>query len=212
MTAVVMFCAVLVLGWFAIGSIWNVRKGTALMRWMRGGLPLVGERTTVRWLGTTSVDMVIQKASPPFEKASIVIFLEPRDVPWIWALSRRRGRLDTLIFRATLRKGPLADIEVLDRTSWSGRDAAKRMASERWSVREPAAQGGPAIFFKFDGSVALGEALLRLAQQAGMSVRRLSVRHGDPHLQLHVDLPALSTPAQEFFAALRAIGERAAPS
>ncbi len=212
MTAVLMLCAVLVLGWFAAGSVWNVRKGTAALRWMRGGLPLLGERTTVRWLGTTSVDLVIQKAGAPFEKASVVIFLEPRDVPWIWALTRRRGRRDTLIFRATLLTAPQADLEVLDRTSWSGRDAAKRMASERWSFHQVAGGDGRAVFYKFDGSIALGEALLELARQAGMNVRRLSLRHGDPHLQLHVDLPAASAPAQEFFAALRAIGERATPA
>ena len=38
---------------------------------------------------------------------------------------------------------------------------------------------------------------------------RLSVRRAEPHLQLHVDLPAESAPAAEFFAAVRTIGERA---
>jgi hypothetical protein len=48
--------------WFAAGSAWNVRMGKAAMRWMQDGLPRVGERTTVRWIGSISVEMVIQKA------------------------------------------------------------------------------------------------------------------------------------------------------
>src|ERR1035437_6499979 len=76
-----MVLVTIVMGWFAAGSIWNVRKGKAALRWMQGGLPLLGERTTVRWLGTTSVEMVIAKARKPFEQATLVIFLEPRHAP-----------------------------------------------------------------------------------------------------------------------------------
>jgi hypothetical protein len=42
-----------------------------------------------------------------------------------------------------------------------------------------------------------------------MTVRRLSVRRAEPHLQLHIDLPHESAPAADFFAAVRTIGERA---
>ncbi len=70
--------SVVVVGWFAAGTVFNIRKGTALMRWMQGGLPLLGERTTVRWLGSTAVEMVIRQAKAPFEQVTLVIFLEPR--------------------------------------------------------------------------------------------------------------------------------------
>ena len=60
----------LVMGWFAVGSIWNVRKGNAALRWMQGGLPRSDERTTVRWLGTTSVELGPAKAHGPFEESS----------------------------------------------------------------------------------------------------------------------------------------------
>ncbi len=210
MTATLTVLVILVMGWFGAGTIWNLRKGSATLRWMQGGLPLVGERTTLRWLGTTSVEMVIQKAKAPFEQVTVVIFMEPRDVPWIWALSRSRGRRDTLLVRARLRHAPQDELEALDRSSWSGRDALARMGSERWSVREPGASGQPALFYKLGGALAQGDALLGLASGAGMAVRRLSVRRSEPHLQLHVDLPAPSAPAGEFFRAILAIGERAA--
>jgi hypothetical protein len=209
MIAVLTVAVVLIMGWFAVGSIWNVRKGSATLRWFRDGLPLLGEKTTLRWLGTTSVELVLARAKPPFESITLVIFLEPRDVPWFWALSRRRGRRDTLIVRGKTRHAPPHDIEALDARSWSAREARRRMASEPWSPREPAAAGDLTVFTKADEALPFADALLELARGADFKVQRLSVRRGDPNLQLHVDLPAPPTPAARFFGALRAIGERA---
>ncbi|HEX7529106.1 MAG TPA: hypothetical protein VF425_08350 [Thermoanaerobaculia bacterium] len=204
-----MFLVALVMVWFAAGSIWNVRKGKSTLRWMQGGLHHLCERTTVRWLGTTAVELVLSKPKAPFEEATLVIFLEPRDVPWLWGFSRSRGRRDGLILRTRLRRAPHADLEALDRSSFAGRDALRRMASERWSVREPGASGALPAFYKVEGALPLADALLELAKGAGMTVRRLSVRRAEPHIQLHIDLPAESAPAAEFFAAVRTIGERA---
>lgn len=209
MTAVLVVVVALVMGWFAIGSIWNVRKGNAAMRWMQGGLRLVGERTTVRWIGTTSVELGIAKALRPFEQLKLVVFLEPRDVPWLWAFSRQRGRRDTLIVVAQLGREPRQELEALDPASWSGRDALRRMRSERWSVREPSSPEQLPIYYKYDAALPLGDELLDLIQGTGVTVRRLSLRRGEPHVQLHVDLPTPSTPAAEFFARLRAVAERA---
>ena len=99
MTLPITVLALALLAWFMAGTIWNVRRGRELMRWMQGGLPLLGQRTTVRWLGSTAVEMVIRQARPPFQEATVLIFLEPRDVPWMWALSRRRGRRDPVSLR-----------------------------------------------------------------------------------------------------------------
>ncbi|HTO88262.1 MAG TPA: hypothetical protein VMR54_12145 [Thermoanaerobaculia bacterium] len=212
MIAVLAVAVVLVMGWFAIGSIWNVRKGSATLRWFTEGLPLLGEKTTLRWLGTTSVELVLAKANPPFESVTLVVFLEPRDVPWIWALARRQGRRDTLIVRGKTRRPPPHDIEALDGRSWSAREARRRMASERWKAREPTAAGDLTVFTKVDEALPLADALLGLARDADIKVRRLSVRREDPNFQLHADLPAPPAPASRFFGALRALGERATQS
>lgn len=209
MTLAIAVLAVLVVVWFAAGTAWNVRKGSALMRWMQGGLPVLGERTTVRWLGSTAVEMVIQKARPPFEQVTLVIFLEPRDVPWMWALGRGTGRRDTLIIRGRLRRAPQADAEALDPASWSGRDALHGIASAEWSVRGPASPGGLSTWYKTPASLARADDLVELAGRAGLSVRRLSVRRTEPHLQLHVAPPGAGASASAFFEAVRALGERA---
>ncbi len=209
MTPVLTLVLLFVVGWFAAGTIWNVRKGSAAMRWMQGGLPLLGERTTVRWLGTTSVELGIAQAKAPFAQLAVVIFLEPRDVPWLWAMARHRGRRDTLIIRAHLRRAPEAELEALDRQSWSGRDALHQLPSEHWTERETGQPGATSLLVKRGGADARLEELLGIARGVGMEVRRLSIHRRPTHLQLHVDLPAATTDAAGFFRAVRGIGERA---
>jgi hypothetical protein len=210
MTELVAPLAILVLVWFAAGTIWNVRKGRALMRWMQGGLPLLGERTSVRWLGSTAVEMAIRDARPPFAHATVVIFLEARDVPWIWALSRRRGRRDTLIVRGALRSAPKGELDAIDPASWSGRDALRGLAASPWQVRDPSAAGELTVYHTSAKGLHRADTLTALARGAGLAVRRLAVRRTAPHFELHVGLPAAGTAAEEFFRAVRALAEHAA--
>jgi hypothetical protein len=222
MTELVGVAAVAIVAWFAAGTIWNVRKGSALLRWMqggadgalRGGLRSLGERTTVRWLGSTAVEMAIRDAKAPFTGVTLVIFLEARDLPWMWALGRSRGRRDTLIVRGVLRRAPSIEFEALDPTSWSGRDALPRVPRE-WPLREAAATrdlgglSGLVVHHASAEALARADQLLALAGRAGMAVKRLSLRRAEPNLQVHVDLPDGSQPAREFFEALHALAELA---
>jgi hypothetical protein len=205
MTELVGIVAVAVVAWFAAGTIWNVRAGRELLRWMHGGLPLLGERTSVRWLGSTAVELVISQGKAQFAKATVVIFLEPRDLPW-WPLARMRGRRDTLIIRGVLRRTPPFELEALDPASWSARDALPRVP-RNWL--QAAAPGGVVVHHA--GAAALGHAyaLLEIAQHAGMKVWRLSVRRTEPNFQLHVPLPDRGQSARDFFEAVHALAERA---
>ena len=207
MTELVGILAVAVVAWFAAGTIWNVRTGRELLRWMQGGLPLLGERTTVRWLGSTAVELVINQGKAQFAKVTMVIFLEPRDLPW-WPLSHLRGRRDTLIIRATLRRTPEIEFEALDPASWSGRDALPRVPP-KWLVRQPVSPGGVIVHYESAAGLTQAYALLALAQRAELAVRRLSLRCTEPNFQLHVSLPDRRQPARDFFEAVQAIAERA---
>jgi hypothetical protein len=208
MTELVGILAVAVVAWFAAGTIWNVRAGRETMRWMQGGaeggLRLLGERTTVRWLGSSVVELVINQGKAQFAKVTVVIFLEPRDLPW-WPLSRLRGRRDTLIIRGVLRRSPSFEVEALDPASWSARDALPRVPRD-WL--QAAAPGGVVVHHA--GAAALGHAwaLLEIAQRAGMKVWRLSVRCTEPNLQLHVPLPDRRQSARDFFEAVHALADR----
>jgi hypothetical protein len=208
MTELVAIVAILVVAWFAAGTIWNVRVGRELMRWMQGGLPLLGERTTVRWLGTSAVEMVIRDGRPPFASATLVIFLEARDTPWMWALGRSRGRRDTLIIRGVLRRPAKVEFEALDPASWSGRDALPRVPAN-WRVRQPEAPAGLVIHYETDAGLKESNELLAVAQRAKMEVRRLSLRRTEPNFQLHVQLPDGRQPARAFFETVHSLIERA---
>ena len=54
-----------VTGWFALGSAANVKRGNRALKWMQGGLKMLGDKATVRWIGTTAVDLGIAQAKAP---------------------------------------------------------------------------------------------------------------------------------------------------
>jgi hypothetical protein len=208
MTELIAIAAIAVVAWFSGGTIWNVREGRALMRWMQDGLPSLGERTTLRWLGSTAVEMQIRNANVPFASATIVIFLEPRDLPWMWAIGRSRGRRDTLIIRGALRRKPSFEFEALDPVSWSGRDARSRVPRE-WPLR-PASTGDGVVVHHADApALARADAMLAQAKRARVVVRRLSVRRNEPNFQVHLAFPDRRQRAREFFEGIVALAELA---
>ena len=209
MNALIGICAVAVVAWFALGSIRNVSRGRALMRWMQGGLPLFGERAAVRWLGSTAVELVIREAKAPFAAVTLVLFFEARDLPWMWALGRLRGRRDTLIVRGDLRDAPTIDFEALDTASWSGREACRRIPAN-WLQHPAGAHDAMIVRLADAAALSRASALVSMAQRGARKVFRLSVRKVAPNFQLHVALPDVGQSACEFFGALEAVAECAA--
>jgi hypothetical protein len=137
----------------------------------------------------------------------LVTFLEPRDMPWMWALARSRGRHDTLIIRGVLRRTPGIELEVLDPASWSGREAHSRVPPD-WQRAQ--AGGGLVVHYATDAALARASALLKQAQDAGLGVTRLSVRRTEPNVQVHVAIPDQKRQrARGFFEAIRSLAERA---
>jgi len=207
MTELVAVAAVVLVAWFAAGTIWNVRLGSEVMRWMQGGaeggLRAFGDRTTVRWLGSSAVELVIDQGKAPFAEVTVVVFLEPRDLPW-WPLSRARGRRDALILRGALRRAPRLELEIVDPASWSGREALSRIPRD-WQIQD----GRLRIHHESAAALELAGALLALAERAGFAVQRLCVRRAEPNFQLHVALPERHAPAHKFFDAVQAMAELA---
>ncbi len=107
---VLIIAVAVVMGWFGFGVITNIRRGNRVLKWMQLGLPAMGEKTTLRWLGSSAVHLVIAKAKPPFRRFELVLLLEPRDVPWLWIWTHARGRRDMLILRGLLMSAPRLEI------------------------------------------------------------------------------------------------------
>ena len=50
------------LGAFWLGTRTNVRAGERAMKWLREGLPVLGEKTTMNWIGSAALVLKIAKA------------------------------------------------------------------------------------------------------------------------------------------------------
>jgi hypothetical protein len=178
--------------WFALGTQRNIRKGNELLRWLQTGLPMLGRRTTLRWLGSSAVELGIAEAEAPFRDATVVVVLEPRDVSLLWAYARSRGRRDFLIVRANLRRAPRFSMDVGDPRGWTGRPdmAEEGVRTISWA----------------DGCIALAgagadEAAVRSTWdqlgRASEGVWRLTVQPVVPHLEVHLRPPAIGEVASD---------------
>lgn len=195
-SSLLLLAVIVVLLWFALGTGRNIRRGNQLLRWLQGGLPLLGRRTTLRWLGSSAVRLEIVDPRPPFRQAEVVVVLEPRDVALLWAWARARRRRDFLIVRARLARSPRFELEVADLRGWTGRDALRNLDPEAWSFTE---WGDPSIRAAH-GPGADPAATRRLWDRlAGVSggVWRLSIRRAPPHLEVHLLPPDTATATAE---------------
>lgn len=171
--------------WFAIGTQRNIRRGNEVLRWLQDGLWLLGARTTMRWLGSSAVELGIGRGTPPFRDATVVVVLEPRDVPFLWAFARSRGRRDFIIVRANLIRAPRFSADVRDPSGWTGRGgvaSANGPPDESLEVDWPSGRAvlatnadAPAVRASWDNLVA-----------ASAGVWRLSVQPVVPHLEVHL--------------------------
>ncbi len=179
----------LVVGWFAVGTQLNVRKGESVLKWLQDGLPLLGEKTTLRWLGSSAVELKIENAKAPFHSAQILVLLEPRDVPLIWWYFRLRGRRDLFIFRGELRSAPRREFEALDLSAWSTRNAYARVRADNWTtVSAPAPLAAFAAQASSDPSPAVHAAALESCPPV-----RVALRRREPNLEIQWPLDPLRT-------------------
>ena len=185
--AVFIIVVIFVVGWFAVGTQYNVRKGHDAMRWLQDGLPLIGEKTNLRWLGSSVVELKIQQAKPPFRQADVLIVLEPRDVAPLWAAARLRGRRDLFIFRGILRNQPRQELEALDTAAWSTRGREPILKRDNWV---PVPVSPPLVAYAPQQSAAASE-LLTIAALDGCPVVRLAVHRTEPNFEVQWGLDHL---------------------
>ena len=201
--------AVLVMGSFAGGVIWNIRRGNAVLRWMQSGLPLIGEKTTLRWLGSSAVELNIAKAKPPFRRFSLVLVLQPRDVLWLWLWSLARNRRDMVILRGGLTGAPRLEFDVLAPLSWTGRSALDKAKSAQWGM-EPI-DGWQFAAPKASLPVSSRNALelMEAARRVNPTIWLLSIRREYPQMELHIPMPTPgSSDAIQFFEAVRLLARQ----
>jgi len=210
---IVVIAVTIFMGWFALGMIYNLRRGDALLKWMQNGLPGIGQKTTFRWLGTSVAELVIAHAKKPFRRLETLLVLKPRDVFWMTIMAYFQKRDDILIFRAHLNTAPVTDLELLDLNTWSGRDAQKRIRQRKW---ESTTYQGLQLMAPMGLLDLATKTLDRLAlpmQKLSSHYARFSLHRNAPNFELHVPFPDYRTlDAGQYFEALRelarAVNER----
>ena len=199
---------VVVMGWFALGVVYNLRRGDALLKWMQGGLPGIGQKTTFRWLGTSVAELVIAHAKKPFRRLETLLVLKPRDIIWMTILAYFQGRDDIVIFRAQLSAAPLVDLELVDPKTWSGRSALKQVVERKWESKTYEGLQLLAPRGWLDLATKTMDGLAVPMQKLSPRYARFSLRRdaSQPNLELHAPFPQYRTEnADQYFEALRAL-------
>ena len=191
---------------FSLGTHRNVRKGNDLLRWLQGGLPLLGRRTTFRWLGSSAAVLKITEATDPFQEAEVVVVLEPRDVSLLWAWARSHGRRDFLILRGWLRRPPRFEVEAGDQRGWTGSDRLRRIDWDSWTEADWGMEG---VRVAHSDEADAGEVRSLWDELAAVSggVWRLSIRRDHPHLEVHVLPPPAEVKADRLIQGFRHLGQ-----
>jgi hypothetical protein len=182
---VVLMVAVLL--WFAFGTQANIRRGNRLLAWLQDGLPVLGPRTTLRWLGSSVAELRIVDPVTPFRKAAVLVVLEPRDLGLLWAVARSRGRRDFVVLRLDLVRAPALRADVVDPQAWTAADARTDEPPPDGRTAWTDASGTP-LEIRHEAGADLDALRERWSRLAAVSGRpwRMSVRQTVPHLEIHL--------------------------
>jgi hypothetical protein len=200
----------IVVGWFALGTQANVRAGDRVLKWLRDGLPLIGEKTTMHWMGSSVLQLKMAQAKGPFRNTESLFVFEPRDVFFLWFFSRLQGRRDLMIFRGTLNSAPSFELEVFDPKGWTTHNTERDVQKKNWTRIDLSDQPTLHAFSSGTSSVDAARDLTGLATRAGAKLVRLSIHRDVPNVEVHWLLPnQQSVSAREFFSNLRELCEQA---
>ena len=195
--------------WFTVGTQLNIRRGTRLLAWIQEGIPILGDRARLRWLGNSVAAITIPDGTPPFREGEVMLVLEPRDLGAIWAFARQRSRRDFFLIRLNLVAAPGFAADLLDPHRWTPPGTPPLDDRLRPTHSGPVSDGGYEL--RDDGAAPRDE-LRRLWETltvASGRVWRLSIRETAPHLEIHVVPPDLAAAGSaRLFTAIRQLAER----
>jgi hypothetical protein len=177
----------IVLVWFTFGTQRNIARGNRLLRWLQEGLPALGPRTTLRWLGSSVAELRIVQPRHPYREATVMVVLEPRDLGALWAVSRTRGRRDFIILRLSLVRAPRERADLVDPTAWTA-SHRRRDEPEPTEHRSWTDAAGRELELRHDPGAdvaTLRGYWDRLGRLSG-GAWRLSVHQTVPHLEIHL--------------------------
>ncbi len=206
-TSLLILGLILFLGWYAFGTQFNVRRGNEALKWLQKGLPALGEKATLRWLGSSVVEVKVNKAKEPFRSAELVVALEPRDVPFLWWWGHMRGRRDIIIIRGQLRSAPGFDLEVRAPKSWPATNL--QQATPKWTAVQGGVGNNMAADYRGQISPFSINRLIVASSVQDLTLTRLAVRRTVPNLEIHFLIPPFDkVPPQRVFSSLKDLADQ----
>jgi hypothetical protein len=179
--------SVLVLAWYFVGQQAMRRRGVELLRWVRQGLPILGDSPKLGWLGGSAFQMTIERPTAPFKAVSVTVVLAPREIFFLWLVNRLRQRQDLLVVRGDLRQRPKLMFELFRQAGRGGEEAKAMASSAHWPIAPFDTSG-----LQLAASSPLSQDLLRRClpriQNQLDALVRLSIRNASPHLLLNYHL------------------------
>ncbi len=207
LASIFVLAVIVFVGWYAVGTQYNVQLGHNALKWLQKGLPVIGEKAALRWLGSSVVELKIAKAKDPFRSAEVLVVMEPRDVPIMWWLGRVRGRRDLLIVRGQLRAAPHFDLEAQLPRAWAAPNV-ERDQGGKWTPVQGGVANGMRADYRGELSPFSVNRLIVAASLDGMTLTRVAIRRAVPNLEVHFLLPKFDQVATpRVFTSLKQLSE-----
>jgi hypothetical protein len=183
----VVFVLVLFLvGWYVAGNEVMRRRACSLALWCKRTLDPAGGTQSILWLTTSSFRFEVEDMRPPLEAVRMTGLVESWDVPMVWLWNRSRGRRDMVLVQLSLRRRPIAGLELYRPGAWLAGDSRRLAREEGWPER-------PFEEFALASPVEAGQVLARRLMVTLSDERprllRLAVRRQAPNLTLALNVP-----------------------
>ncbi len=188
-TTLAIALSLLLVAGYLWGSMVNRRVRRMAAGWARRGLSGLPEGATIRTLGAAGILIRQPHPRPGLEDLQMTVLLEPREVLPLWLWHRLTGRRDLVVLRITLTAAAAADLEIVARAHPFGRAALRALSeADGWRVvhrNETFTIGAR----RTKNAATLGQSVLRVLAPAIPGLAQLSMRRGNPTVQVGFPLP-----------------------
>ena len=191
-TSLIIALCIILIGWYAIGTILNRGRAQSFLRTLRPALSELGSRANFRWRTSAGLEVRILEPVEPFAEIAIQVMLEPREVLFLWLFNHFvRGRRDQFVLRAQLGKKPAFEFLLADARSALGQVFLEQARSKQMLLNRVSTRKGRQ--FEYSGRSRIqrewAEELLRGVEEHGWPVWVVSFHKIVPHLILVSGLP-----------------------
>ena len=195
---------ILLLGaWYFWFLHYNRRKAGKILHWIGRTFQGHGHVADMQWVTASRFHVRMELFPTMFRRASVIVQLFPREIPFLWLLRRSRREQETLTFQADLDAPPSFNLEVHNHR-WYGRTRRRLPLSPLgWTLE----QSGPFILTtRNEWQREITTMMNSLLASRECDCTMVCFRRSSPHFAATVPLETISPQSQthtEIFDVLR---------